>query len=141
MLRKLFDKVFSKWMVLIFTILFWGLAFTAIKYSVGYLTPVELAALRFAIADLFFLAGIVLTGIKVDKQLPSDFCAGHLWGGNLACSPECRGDFHKLRCYEPHNFYSPHLRSPVFMGLFEGENYEVEGAWNVDSLCWRCCTI
>ncbi len=77
MLRKLFDKLFNKWVVLISTILFWGLAFTAIKYSVNYLSPVELAALRFAIADLFFVTGIALNGLRVDKgDIPAVFALG-----------------------------------------------------------------
>ncbi len=71
------SRLFNKWTVLTSTILFWGLAFTAIKYSVNYLSPVELAALRFAIADLLFLMGIVLTGIKVSKgDLPVVFALG-----------------------------------------------------------------
>jgi len=71
------SRLFNKWTVLTSTILFWGLAFTAIKYSVNYLSPVELAALRFAIADLLFLMGIVLTGIKVSKgDLPMVFALG-----------------------------------------------------------------
>lgn len=57
----------KKWSVLAATIVFWGLAFTAIKYSIRYLNPFELASLRFAIADIFFFAGIV-GGLFLSKR-------------------------------------------------------------------------
>ena len=65
---SLLSRLLNKWVVLIFTILFWGFAFTAIKYSVGHLTPLELAALRFAVADVFFVAGIALSGLRIDRN-------------------------------------------------------------------------
>ncbi len=67
----------NKWIVLLFTILFWGLAFTAIKYSVNYLDPIELASLRFAVADLFFIGSIVMGGFRIKrKDLPAVFVLG-----------------------------------------------------------------
>ncbi|WP_456370773.1 DMT family transporter [Geoglobus sp.] len=56
-----------KWVVLIFTILFWGLAFTAIKYAVMSLTPYELAFLRFLVADVLFLATIVYGRYRIAR--------------------------------------------------------------------------
>jgi drug/metabolite transporter (DMT)-like permease len=67
----------NKWIVLLLTILFWGLAFTAIKYSVSYLDPIELASLRFAVADLFFIAGIAIGGFRIKrKDVPAVFILG-----------------------------------------------------------------
>ena len=62
------SKIFNKWTVLISTILFWGLAFSAIKYSVRYLTPVELAGLRFMVADAFFLISILVSGFRINRR-------------------------------------------------------------------------
>ena len=67
----------NKWVVLAFTIIFWGLAFTAIKYAMRFLNPFELASLRFAVADIFFALSIVLRKAKVEKaELPSIFLLG-----------------------------------------------------------------
>ncbi|MBO8178961.1 MAG: hypothetical protein H0Z19_00525 [Archaeoglobus sp.] len=49
----------KKWIVLTSTIIFWGLAFTAIKYSVKYLSPISVASLRFAIANVLFALLII----------------------------------------------------------------------------------
>ncbi|RLI76777.1 EamA/RhaT family transporter [Archaeoglobales archaeon] len=70
------NKLF-KWIVLALTILFWGLAFTAIKYSVIYLNPIELAAMRFVVADIFFALNILLSSLKINKKdLPLLFVLG-----------------------------------------------------------------
>ncbi len=67
----------NKWVVLIFTILFWGLAFTAIKYSVSYLDPLELASLRFAVADVFFVLGLLAGGFRIQRRdIPAVFILG-----------------------------------------------------------------
>ncbi len=64
-----------RWIILSATIIFWGLAFTAIKYAVTYLDPIAIATLRFAIADLMFLAIVVRT--RVEKEdLPVVFLLG-----------------------------------------------------------------
>lgn len=60
------DRV--KWVVLFFTILFWGLAFTAIKYAVKNLTPYELAFLRFLVADILFLATIAYSRYRIERD-------------------------------------------------------------------------
>lgn len=57
-----------KWVVLFFTILFWGLAFTAIKYAVRSLTPYELAFLRFLVADVLFAATILYGRYRVGRE-------------------------------------------------------------------------
>ncbi len=57
-----------KWVVLFFTILFWGLAFTAIKYAVRALTPYELAFLRFLVADALFAATILYGRYRIDRR-------------------------------------------------------------------------
>ncbi|AKG91517.1 Permeases of the drug/metabolite transporter {DMT} superfamily [Geoglobus ahangari] len=57
-----------KWVVLFFTILFWGLAFTAIKYAVQSLTPYELAFLRFLVADTLFIATIVHSRYRIERS-------------------------------------------------------------------------
>lgn len=70
------NKLF-KWIVLALTILFWGLAFTAIKYSVIYLNPIQLAAMRFVVADIFFALNILLSSLKINKKdLPLLFVLG-----------------------------------------------------------------
>ncbi len=67
----------NKWIILLLTILFWGLAFTAIKYSVSYLDPFELASLRFAVADFFFIAGMTMGGFRIKKKdIPAVFVLG-----------------------------------------------------------------
>ena len=58
----------NKWLVLAFTIIFWGLAFTAIKYSVSFLNPYELASLRFLIADVFFLISLVAREARESRE-------------------------------------------------------------------------
>ena len=65
MSREKSDAV--KWVVLLFTVLFWGLAFTAIKYAVVFFTPYELAFLRFAVANLLFIPTIVLKGYRIER--------------------------------------------------------------------------
>ncbi|NOY11637.1 MAG: EamA family transporter [Archaeoglobi archaeon] len=57
-----------KWVVLFFTILFWGLAFTAIKYAVQSLTPYELAFLRFLVADTLFIATIIHSRYRIERS-------------------------------------------------------------------------
>ncbi len=70
-------RVINKWTVLILTILFWGLAFSAIKYSVQTLTPVELAGLRFFVADLFFMGTIFIGNFKLRlRDYPMVFILG-----------------------------------------------------------------
>ncbi|WP_456468694.1 DMT family transporter [Archaeoglobus sp.] len=65
-----------KWMVLGLTLVFWGLAFTAIKYAVYFISPISIATLRFAIADVLF-AFSILKGKRIDaKDLPSAFILG-----------------------------------------------------------------
>ena len=54
----------KKWIILTSTIIFWGLAFTAIKYSVKYLSPISVASLRFAIANVLF-ALLVIKGKRI----------------------------------------------------------------------------
>jgi drug/metabolite transporter (DMT)-like permease len=67
----------SKWLVLGFTIIFWGLAFAAIKYSMVFLDPFELASLRFLIADVFFLLSLIAKGSNLERRdLPSIFLLG-----------------------------------------------------------------
>ncbi len=64
-----------KWIILAATIVFWGLAFTAIKYAVMYISPISIATLRFAIADVLFLATVLKS--KVERgDLPSVFLLG-----------------------------------------------------------------
>ena len=68
-----------RWIALLSTILFWGLAFTAIKYSVHFLSPVELAALRFVFADILFILNILVFSSKVDRRdIPRLFLLGLL---------------------------------------------------------------
>jgi len=75
-MQSLLSKAF-KWIVLAFTILFWGLAFTAIKYSIYFLNPIELAAMRFLFADIFFALNILILKSKIDfKDLPQFFILG-----------------------------------------------------------------
>ena len=70
-------KLLNKWIVLSFTIIFWGIAFTAIKYSMVFLNPFELASLRFVIADAFFLVSIAIRGSKVEiRDMPAIFLLG-----------------------------------------------------------------
>ncbi len=65
-----------KWMVLGLTLVFWGIAFTAIKYAVYFISPISIATLRFAIADVLF-AFSILKGKRIDsKDLPSTFILG-----------------------------------------------------------------
>jgi drug/metabolite transporter (DMT)-like permease len=67
----------SKWLVLGFTIIFWGLAFAAIKYSMVFLNPFELASLRFLIADVFFLLSLAARRCSLEKRdLPPIFLLG-----------------------------------------------------------------
>ncbi len=54
----------KKWIILTSTIIFWGLAFTAIKYSVKYLSPISVASLRFAIANVLF-ALLIIKGKRI----------------------------------------------------------------------------
>ncbi len=71
------SKHFNKWTVIVLTILFWGLAFSAIKYSVRILTPVELAGLRFFVADLFFAGTILIGNFKLRlRDYPLVFILG-----------------------------------------------------------------
>jgi len=65
-----------KWVVLFLTIIFWGLAFTAIKYSVLYISPIAVAALRFGIADILFALNIA-AGRRIRwSDVPSVFALG-----------------------------------------------------------------
>ncbi|WP_202319462.1 DMT family transporter [Archaeoglobus neptunius] len=65
-----------KWAVLSLTIVFWGLAFTAIKYAVYFISPVDVAVLRFAIADVLFAISI-LNGRRIElKDVPLVFVLG-----------------------------------------------------------------
>ncbi len=57
-----------KWTVLFLTVIFWGLAFTAIKYAVNFFTPYELAFLRFLVADLLFIPTILIKGYRIEKR-------------------------------------------------------------------------
>ncbi len=64
-----------RWIILTATIIFWGLAFTAIKYAVMYISPISIATLRFAIADILFLATVLKS--KVERgDLPAVFVLG-----------------------------------------------------------------
>lgn len=66
----------KKWIVLALTVTFWGLAFTAIKYSVRFLSPIAIASLRFAIANTLF-AVIIILGKRIKwKDLPKVFALG-----------------------------------------------------------------
>ncbi len=66
-----------KWLVLTATIVFWGLAFTAIKYSMQFVSPYELASLRFAIAGVLFAASIIAGRLKIEKgDIPQIFLVG-----------------------------------------------------------------
>ncbi len=56
-----------RWVVLASTIVFWGLAFTAIKVSVAHIDPISIAALRFAIADALFVLSII-TGKRISRE-------------------------------------------------------------------------
>ena len=65
-----------KWVVLTATVIFWGLAFTAIKYAVAFINPISIATLRFAVADALFLLSI-LKGKRVQsRDLPMIFVLG-----------------------------------------------------------------
>lgn len=57
-----------KWIVLFFTVVFWGLAFTAIKYAVGYFTPYELAFLRFATANMLFIPTVLIREYRIERE-------------------------------------------------------------------------
>ncbi len=57
-----------KWIVLVFTVIFWGLAFTAIKYAVNFFTPYELAFLRFLVANILFIPTILIKGYRIKKE-------------------------------------------------------------------------
>ena len=66
----------KKWVILTSTIIFWGLAFTAIKYSVKYLSPISVASLRFAIANILF-ALLIIKGKRIRwDDLPKVFVLG-----------------------------------------------------------------
>lgn len=66
-----------KWVVLTFTILFWGLAFTAIKYAVRFLNPFELAFMRFLVADTLYAITVVVRGYRIEKSdIPALFILG-----------------------------------------------------------------
>jgi len=66
----------KKWIILTSTIIFWGLAFTAIKYSVKYLSPISVASLRFAIANVLF-ALLIIKGKRIKRvDLPKVFALG-----------------------------------------------------------------
>lgn len=66
----------KKWIVLALTVVFWGLAFTAIKYSVRYLSPIAVASLRFAIANMLF-ALLIISGRRIRwGDLPKVFALG-----------------------------------------------------------------
>jgi drug/metabolite transporter (DMT)-like permease len=66
----------KKWFVLFLTVLFWGLAFTAIKYSVQIISPVAIASLRFGIATILF-AVLILSGRRISRiDIPKVFVLG-----------------------------------------------------------------
>ena len=66
----------KKWFALTSTIIFWGLAFTAIKYSVKFLSPISVASLRFAIANVLF-ALLIVKGKRIRwDDLPKVFALG-----------------------------------------------------------------
>jgi len=65
-----------RWVVLILTIIFWGLAFTAIKYSVLFISPLSVAALRFGIADLLFAVNILFRRRIEWRDIPKVFLLG-----------------------------------------------------------------
>lgn len=67
-----------EWIVLISTVVFWGLAFTAIEYAVSYLDPISLASLRFAIADILFLIALVKCPRVHRRDIPYVFVLGVL---------------------------------------------------------------
>lgn len=65
-----------EWIVLIATIVFWGLAFPTIKYAVVDISPIAIATLRFAIADTLFAVSVV-KGKKIEiKDIPSVLLLG-----------------------------------------------------------------
>ncbi len=64
-----------RWIILAATIIFWGLAFTAIKYAVMYISPISIATLRFAIADVLFFATVLKSKIE-RRDLPAVFVLG-----------------------------------------------------------------
>ncbi|MBE8540434.1 EamA family transporter [Geoglobus acetivorans] len=67
----------TKWIVLTFTIIFWGLAFTAIKHAVQVLSPFELAFLRFLVADFLFILTVFFKGYRIRrKDIPTVFVLG-----------------------------------------------------------------
>lgn len=57
-----------KWIILFLTILFWGLAFTAIKYAVNFFSPYELAFLRFIVANALFIPTVLVKKYRIEKE-------------------------------------------------------------------------